>query len=89
MASAVEWYSGSMPRFFFHLYEYEPVLDEEGEELTGLEAAQAAALRSARSLAAEQVLKGKLNLNHSIDIVDDSGAVVCTVTFRDAFEIEG
>jgi hypothetical protein len=77
-----------MPRFFFHLYEDTPVLDEEGDVLTGIEAAQSAAMKSARSLAAEQVLKGKLNLNHSIDIVDDSRTVVCAVTFRDALESE-
>lgn len=77
-----------MPRFFFHLRDDLDVIDEEGTELPDLAAARRQAVKEARSLACEQVLHGRLNLAHYIDIEDDGGAVLATVTFGEVVEIE-
>ena len=78
-----------MPRFFFHVFNHEITLDEEGTELPDLDAARAFAIESARSLVCESVKKGQLNLDHRIEIADESDARRMTVTFREAFTIEG
>lgn len=77
-----------MPRFFFNVYDDIVALDDEGVTLPDVEAAKQEALRGARSLAAEQVLAGRLNLQHWIEASDETGAVVATVTFRDAVAVE-
>jgi hypothetical protein len=78
-----------MSRYFFHVHDDVEASDQDGVELPSIEAAKWEALRGARSLAAEQVLEGRLNLGHSIDVADETGAVVATVTFRDAVAVEG
>ena len=77
-----------MPRFFFHVFDDAEALDEEGLELPCADAAMREALRSARSLAAEQVGHGRLCLHHLIKIEDESGAAVATVAFGDAVTVE-
>ena len=64
-------------------------LDEEGVELRDLEAAKRAALSGARGLASEQVLKGYLDLRHRVEVRDETGASLATVTFRDAVALVG
>jgi hypothetical protein len=78
-----------MPRFYLHLHEGEPVLDDEGELFPDLHAATEAAVKAARGLAADRVLNGRLNLTHSIEIAGELGVVVRAVTFRDAVAVEG
>lgn len=76
-----------MPRFFFNLYDDVDTLDEEGMELRDRQAAEAYAIECARSIAAEQVIQGKLTLSHRIELADESGEVVKTIRFSDAVEI--
>jgi hypothetical protein len=78
-----------MPRYFFHIHDNADIIDDDGLELRNIEVANWEALRGARSLAAEQVLLGRLSLNDRIDVSDETGAVIATVTFRDAIAIEG
>ena len=78
-----------MPRFFFHVYDDVVALDEEGVELPDAAGAEREGRRGARALASEQVLEGRLNLSHRIDIADETGAVVATIAFRDAIAVEG
>ena len=77
-----------MPRFYFHLRNDLEVDDEEGIEIPDLAAAREYALFNARSIAAENVHKGHLNLSHRIEIADDAQRIVGTVTFRDAITID-
>jgi hypothetical protein len=65
-----------MPRFYFNVYNDVTALDDEGIDLPDIETARQAALGGARDLAADQVKKGRLNLTHRIDIVDEGGSVV-------------
>ena len=78
-----------MPRFYFNLRNDLVVDDEEGLELPDLAAAREYALFTARSIAAENVHKGKLNLSHRIEIADEDNQVLATVSFADAVKVEG
>jgi len=78
-----------MPRFYFHVFNDEAVLDEEGADLPDWEAARTRAIASARALACDSIQKGHLNLDHRIEVVDETDKRVMTVTFREAFTIQG
>ncbi len=78
-----------MPRFFFHVYDDIVAQDEEGTELPNLAAARLHALMGARDLIAEQVRHGHFELSHWIDVIDEHGEKVLTLTFRDAVDIRG
>ena len=77
-----------MPRYFFHVYDDVIAEDEEGAELPNLAAARLKALVGARDLITEQVRHGYIVLSHWIDVVDEQGEKVLTVTFRDAIDIK-
>lgn len=77
-----------MVRFYFHLYDDVVSMDEEGAELPDLESALERAIRSARAIAAEEVIRGKLDLRHRIEVTDGSGGKLFTVRFEDAVEVE-
>ncbi len=77
-----------MPRYFFHVYDDIIAHDEEGAELPNVAAARLNALVGARELIAEQVKRGYFVLSHWIDVVDEEGITVLTVTFRDAVLIK-
>ncbi len=77
-----------MPRYFFHIYDDLIAHDEEGVELPNVSAARLNALIGARSLIAEQVKRGYLVLSHWIDVVDEHGEPVMTVTFGDAVDVK-
>lgn len=76
-----------MPRFYFHLYNDAVAMDDEGRILPDLDSARAAAVKEAREMMTESVLEGHLTLSHRIDVADETGAVVATVSFRNAVEI--
>lgn len=78
-----------MPRFYFHIFNDDAVLDEEGAELPDWEAARARAITSARALACDSIQKGHLNLDHRIEVADETDKRVMTVTFRESFTIQG
>jgi hypothetical protein len=77
-----------MPRFFFNLHGGLDVRDREGLILAGEEEALVEAIRNARDIMAEDVRRGLLCLNDSIEVVDTGGARVLTLAFRDAVAIE-
>jgi hypothetical protein len=78
-----------VPRYFFHLYDDVFVPDSDGHELPDLEAAREFAIANIRAMLTEDVLKGRLPLDHQIDIADSSDTIVCSVSFRDAVRVEG
>jgi hypothetical protein len=77
-----------VPRYFFHVYDDVIAQDDEGRELPNLAAARLEALRGARALIGEQVSHGYIVLSHWIDVVDEHGDNVLTITFRDAVDIK-
>ena len=78
-----------MPRYFFHIRNSKHVDDEEGRQLPDLDAAREFALEGARDLVCADIRKGWLNLDHFMEVADDTGAVLLRLTFREAFQIEG
>ena len=77
-----------MPRFFFNLRNSVAVEDQEGKELPDLETARDQAVRHARGIMSEDVKDGRLMLKDEIDVIDEKGARVMTVRFRDAVSID-
>jgi hypothetical protein len=77
-----------VPRYFFHVYDDIIAHDEEGIELPNVAAARLNALIGARDLIAAQVKRGYFVLSHWIDVVDEHGEPVMTVTFRDAVDVK-
>jgi hypothetical protein len=78
-----------VPRYFLHLRNDLDVPDEEGVELPDLDAARAKAREDARFTLGQTVLdEGKINLNHRIDIEDETGARLDTIWFRDVVQLE-
>lgn len=78
-----------MPRYYFHLRDDDFSADDEGCELPDTAAARDYALENARAIACHDVGEGGVNLDHRIEVVDEQGDAVLTVTFRDAFTIQG
>jgi len=76
-----------MPHFFFHVFNDEITLDEEGADFPDLASARAEGLRAARGLAAASVVEhGHLVLSHRIDVVSTDGRVA-QVFFREAVDV--
>ena len=76
-----------MPRYFFDLKNDVDARDEEGRELPDLDAVRSHAIIEAREIAKESVDDGHLNLDHRIEVRDESGTIVCVVRFGEAVEI--
>ena len=76
-----------MPRFYFHVFNDETSLDDEGLELPDLEAARAHAVEGARSLMSDLVWRGRIVLSHHIAIQNEQGELLLDVRFGDAVEI--
>ena len=78
-----------MGRYYFHLYDDMVVIDEEGIELSGPDAARDKGAAMAREMACAEVLHGQLNLDHRIEIVDEEAKPVATIHFRDVVAVRG
>ena len=77
-----------MPRYYFHLRDHiDEVLDEEGFELTDLNAVKTRALHEARAIMGSDVVIGMLDLRYRIDVEDSSGKVLYSLPFRHAIQI--
>ena len=63
-----------MPRYHFNIDNSIGYLaDEEGRELAGPEEARSEALKGARSIIAEEVLQGRVDLRGRLEVVDRAG----------------
>lgn len=76
-----------MARFYFRIINDIEVADEDGQELHNLAEAHLKAIEAARDLASASVRLGRLDLKHRIQVQNDAGAVLLTVTFADAIEL--
>jgi hypothetical protein len=78
----------AMPRYFFRVCDDLDCEDPEGMELSDLNAAYKEAVRSVRSIMAEQVGKGRLSTTGRIEIKDETGTLVQHVAFAEALVID-
>jgi hypothetical protein len=62
--------------------------DEEGQQLADLDAARAEGLKGVRSILAEDVSRGHLDLAGRLEVVDGLGALVLTIPFSEAVAVE-
>jgi hypothetical protein len=77
-----------MPRYFFHFQEESGVVhDSEGMSFSDLTAARDEAIAGARSIIAESVKAGVLPLSNQIDIQDEAGQTLITITFADTVAV--
>jgi hypothetical protein len=76
-----------MPWYFLHIRcNGELIEDDEGAEFRDIDAARMEAVRSVRSLVCGDVRDGILHLDLSIEIRDEGGAELQTVSFDDAIK---
>jgi hypothetical protein len=80
-------YQRWMPLYYFNVYNDDVTLDHEGAELADEHAARAYAVKEARALAADTVLRGHLVRSHRIEIVDSDQSSVGAVRFDEAVDI--
>jgi hypothetical protein len=77
-----------MPRFFFHVCNGDGhTPDDEGIDLAGQTAARGIAIDSVRSMVAEDVRRGVIDLDGRIMIRDRLGNDLLIVDFVEAFEL--
>jgi hypothetical protein len=77
-----------MPRFYFHVCNGTGFTeDQEGQELPDLDAARQVAASSARSIMADDVRRGELDLSSFIEIEDFGHQLVHTLCFEDAVDL--
>ena len=58
--------------------------DEEGKELASFDEARAVAMEAARSLISADVKEGRLDLNGTIEILDEQRQPITTISFAEA-----
>ena len=78
-----------MPTYFVHITEGDELIpDPEGIKCANLSAIQEEAIRSARALINEAVEKGKRDYKGRLDVEDENGAKLLTVTFSCVVQLE-
>jgi hypothetical protein len=77
-----------MPLFFLHLHNSLGFLeDEEGRDLADLAAARGEAVRSIRSLLAEEIRRGRIDLRGRVEIAGADGETLATVLYTEAVQL--
>ena len=77
-----------MPRYRLHVINsFGFAEDTEGQMLPDLAAARDEAVRGVRSLLADELMGGEINLAGRVNVVDDGDRVLLTVPFDEAFAI--
>jgi hypothetical protein len=73
-----------MPRYYFHVRKGQHIFrDEEGQELPDSGAANREAINSIREIVGEKILHGGSLNSRTIEIADETGKVVETVSTRE------
>lgn len=76
-----------MPRFYFHLFNQISARDHEGRDVSDLQSARIRAVDDIRSIISEDARSGQLDLRGRIEIADEDGQTVDTVSFIEAFVV--
>ena len=79
-----------MPRYYFHVREGQDLSrDLEGQVLPNVEAARAEAINASREMLGEKLLHGGSLNNRQIEIADETGHVVDTISAKDILMQQG
>ena len=77
-----------MLRFYLNLRIGEQwIEDQEGFDLPSVDAARQTSVEETRSLLADDVACGKIDLRGCIEVTDETGSVVATVPFAEPVEV--
>jgi hypothetical protein len=77
-----------VPRYFFDLYNDTVALDDEGKELSGLEAAKVSAVAETYEMIKASIDDyAKVDLDHRIEVRDESGTIVYVMHFEDVVTV--
>lgn len=78
-----------MALYFFHLCDgRDSLIDPEGQEVADASLIAGAALKEARAMISHDALGGKIKLEQSIEVRDDSGKLIHQLAFRDAVRLD-
>jgi hypothetical protein len=78
-----------MPLFYFNIRDGNGLVeDEEGRELPDAAAARAEAVQGIRSILAEDVRQGRLDLHGRIDVLGERGEPLFSVSYAEALLVE-
>ena len=79
-----------MPLYRFNIHNGNGLTeDEEGRDLPDDESAPAEAISGIRSILAEDILTGMLDLEGRIEVLDEAGRLSMTIPFTDAVTVRG
>lgn len=77
-----------MVRYYFHLRDgVERLLDPQGADVDDPAQLARMALKEARAVVAQEALEGEINLQQRIEIEDEGGNLVHSLSFADAVRI--
>jgi hypothetical protein len=77
-----------MPLFFLHVFNRTGSShDDEGQDLPDVEAARVAAVEGIRSILRDEVAHGLIDFEGRVEIEDEGGTLVATVSYHDAVEL--
>lgn len=76
-----------MPLYYFHVYNDDITMDDEGQDLPDVAAARAVAVKSARAMICDEVRDGSLTLSNRIEVEDGDRRPVLTITYGEAVRI--
>ena len=78
-----------MPRYYFHIRCHDELIqDHEGVELAGEHEAKDEAIKAAREMLAERILKGEAVDGHEFDVRNEAGVELFSIRFRDVLRLE-
>lgn len=76
-------------RYFFHILNGNGCTrDEEGQELSDLDAARQSALAGIRSVLGEELMRGVVDLSGRLDICDADDRVLLSIPFAEAVQVQ-
>lgn len=77
-----------MSLYFFHLCDgRDTLIDPDGRELGEPNQVADAAMKEARAMISQDALSGRIMLDQYIEVRDDSGKLIHSLSFRDAVTV--
>lgn len=79
-----------MPIYHLHLHNaHVDASDEDGHDLPDLASARRKAVAGIRDFLGHEAMDGRIDFRGHVDIADDTGEILTSVRFIEAFEVQG
>jgi hypothetical protein len=80
--------NGTVATYYFHLCDgFDTLIDPEGREISDISLIAGMALKEARAIIGQDVVGGAIKLGQHIEVLDEGGAIIHRLEFRDAVTI--